>query len=73
VDSGRAWALDVFINNKRVLTKIIEGQNSQRNWETIQVDLGPFKNQTVKIRLYQRVLIPGKEAGNAYWRNIVIK
>ena len=73
VDSGRAWALDVFINNKKVLTKIIEGQDSGRSWKTIQVDLDPFKNQTVKIRLYQRVLIPGREAGNAYWRNIVLK
>ena len=73
VDAKRAWALDVFIDNKKVLGKIIEGADSQRKWETITVDLEPFKGKTVQIRLYQRVLVPGKEAGNAYWRNIVLK
>jgi hypothetical protein len=73
VDSGRVWALDVFVNNTKLLTKILEGTSPSRKWETIRVDLSPFKRQQVIIRLYQRVLIRGKEAGNAYWKNIVLQ
>ncbi len=35
--------------------------------------ISSFKGQTIKIRLYQRVLIQGKEVGNANWKNIEIK
>lgn len=72
-DAGRAWQLDVYINNAQQLSRIIEGTDNDRKWQTIKVDLAPFKGKNIKIRLYQRVLIEGKEAGNAYWRNIIIK
>jgi hypothetical protein len=55
-----------------MLGKLIQGGDSTQIWQNIHVDLDEFKGQTVKIRIYQRVLIPGKEAGNAYWRKITI-
>jgi hypothetical protein len=74
VDAKRVWELNVFINNKRVLNKKIEGNDEQkRKWESINVDISPYNLETITIRLYQRVLIPGKEAGNAYWKNIKIQ
>lgn len=73
VDSGRAWNLEIFINNKRVLLKTVAGEGSLRKWETINTDLSAYKGQTVTVRLYQRVLVRGKNAGNAYWRNIRIE
>jgi hypothetical protein len=30
-------------------------------------------DQEVVLRLYQRVLIPHHEAGNAYWRDLIVK
>ncbi len=73
VDANRAWELDVFINNNKVFTKVIEGREKEQQWQTIKADISSFEGQTIKIRLYQRVLIHGKEAGNAYWKNIEIK
>ena len=71
VDSKRAWMLEVWINNNKITGKLIEGTNEkEQTWQNINVDLTPYKDQTVKIRLYQKVLIAGKEAGNAYWKNI---
>ncbi|MHA4842937.1 ADP-ribosylglycohydrolase family protein [Flavitalea antarctica] len=73
VDPGRVWALDVFIGNQKKLTKLIAGESKERHWEPIKVAIDSNEGKTTKIRLYQRVLIPGKEAGNAYWKNIVVK
>lgn len=72
-DAKRAWQLSVYINNKQVLAKLIEGNEATQKWEDINISLEEFKGQNVKIRIYQRVLIPGKEAGNAYWKNFTIK
>jgi len=44
------------------------GQSDSRHWEDISIDLSDYKNQKVVLRLYQRVLVPHHEAGNAYWR-----
>lgn len=73
VDANRVWALDIFINNKQVLTRLVEGNINERLWQKVMVDLSSYEGQTVKLRLYQRVLVKGKEAGNAYWRNVEIK
>ncbi|HXD78618.1 MAG TPA: ADP-ribosylglycohydrolase family protein [Puia sp.] len=73
VDSGRAWELNVFINNRKMFANVIEGREKGRRWQTIKLDISSFEGQTVKIRLYQRVLITGKEAGNAYWKHIEIR
>lgn len=73
VDEKRTWQLSVYVNNKQMLAKLIEGGETGLKWEKINIDLTEFKGKTVKIRIYQRVLIPGKEAGNAYWKNFTIR
>ncbi len=72
VDSGRSWQLQVYVNDDKVLDKLIDGGSETRVWEDIEVNLAKYANQEVVLRLYQRVLIPQHEAGNAYWRNLVV-
>ncbi len=71
-DSGRAWQLQVYVNDEKVLDKLIEGLSEGRNWQEIDVDVSKYKTQDVVVRLYQRVLIPHHEAGDAYWRHLTI-
>lgn len=73
-DLGRAWQLQVYVNDEKVLDmdKLIEGLTGGRNWQEIDLDLSKYKTQEVVVRLYQRVLIPRHEAGNAYWRHLTI-
>jgi hypothetical protein len=78
VDAGRAWQLQVYVNDKKVLDKLIAGpseshQSDSRHWENISVGLSDCKNQSVVLRLYQRVLIPHHEAGDAYWRDLTVQ
>lgn len=73
VDPGRAWQLQVYVNDDRVLDKLIETASDDRDWQQIEIDLSKYGNQNVALRLYQLVLIPHHEAGNAYWRNVVLK
>jgi hypothetical protein len=72
VDSGRAWQLQVFVNDDKVLDQLIEGLAEGRSWQDIKLVLSKYKNQDVVLRLYQRVLIPHHEAGNAYWRELSV-
>ncbi len=72
VDPGRAWQLQVYVNDDKMLDKLIEGRSESRDWEDIEINLAKYANQEVVFRLYQRVLIPHREAGNAYWRNLSI-
>ena len=72
VDSERVWELLVYIGNKKIIDRRIKGGGHGRKWYPIQVNLAPFAGKTIKIRLYQKVLIPGKESGNAYWRDVNI-
>jgi len=92
VDPGRTWHLEIFVNNDKVLDKLVEGplaahvmeeppaahiegppdtkvSDAQRHWEHIQLDLSPYRKQSVVIRLYDFILVPGHEAGNSYWKN----
>ncbi|ANH83079.1 hypothetical protein A8C56_20705 [Niabella ginsenosidivorans] len=73
VDSMRAWRCMVFINNYKKFDQLMEGPASGRGWKTIKIDLTEFAHQQVTIRIYQRVLIPGKVSGNAYWKDLVIQ
>ena len=77
VDAGRAWLLDVFVNNVNRLSRTIDGASSasatDRRWEQVEVDLAQFAGQELMIRLYQRVLVPDRVAGNAYWRNLRVE
>ncbi len=73
VDAGRAWQLQVYVNDEKVLDKLIESRAETAEkiqWQDIEVDLAKYANQEVALRLYQRVLIPHQEAGNAYWRDL---
>jgi hypothetical protein len=71
---GRAWELSVYCNNERLLQQLIEGgAGSDLNWQQIQVDLGAFARQEVTLRLYQRVLIPRRFPGNAYWKMLKVE
>ncbi|MGO9086662.1 MAG: ADP-ribosylglycohydrolase family protein [Candidatus Sulfotelmatobacter sp.] len=78
VDMGRAWQLQVYVNDEKVLDKVINGLDKShpadsRRWEGIRVDLSDYKNQQVVLRLYQRVLVPHHEAGDAYWRDLNVR
>jgi hypothetical protein len=78
VDVGRAWQLQVYVNDKKVFDKLIDGlyesrQSDSRHWEDISIDLSDYNKQKVVLRLYQRVLIPHHEAGNAYWRDLSVQ
>jgi len=78
VDAGRAWQLQVYVNDNRVLDKLIGGlpksrQSDSRHWEDISIDLSDYKNQKVVLRLYQRVLVSPHEAGDAYWRDLTVQ
>ena len=74
-DAGRAWQLEIYINNTNRLSRPIDGGPSGegRRWENLELDLGAFAGQEVEIRLYQRVLLPDRVAGNAYWRNLRVE
>jgi hypothetical protein len=73
-DSGRAWELNVYANNKLLEKRVIDGgTEGGRKWQPIAVDLKEFAGQKVQLRLYQRVLVPNRVAGNAYWKEIEVK
>jgi ADP-ribosylglycohydrolase len=71
-DPGRAWQLQVYVNDEKILDKLVEGLSPARQWQEIRLDLSKYKTQDVVLRLYQRVLVPEHEAGNAYWRNLIV-
>jgi hypothetical protein len=74
-DAGRAWQLDVYVNNENRLSRRIEagGSGGERHWESIDLDLATFAGQETEIRLYQAVLVEDRVAGNAYWRNLRVE
>jgi ADP-ribosylglycohydrolase len=79
VDPGRSWHLEVFVNNDKVLDRLIEGGSSaqgdasEHHWEPIRVDLNAYRKQQVIIRLYDLVLVPDHVVGNSYWRKLAIQ
>ncbi|MGP0017736.1 MAG: ADP-ribosylglycohydrolase family protein [Candidatus Sulfotelmatobacter sp.] len=78
VDVGRAWQLQVYVNDKKVFDNLIDGlhesgESDSRHWENVSIDLSDYKNQQVVLRLYQRVLVPHHEAGDAYWRDLTVQ
>jgi hypothetical protein len=61
-----------------VFDKLIDGlyeshRLDSRLWEDISIDLSDYRNQKVVLRLYQRVLVPHHEAGDAYWRDLAVQ
>jgi hypothetical protein len=70
-DRGRAWALDLHVENTRLLTRTVQAKSDEREWQPVDVDLKDFAGRAVTIRLIQRVLLgPELAPGNAYWRNL---
>jgi hypothetical protein len=75
-DPPRAWELEVYAGNDRVLRKLIDGgpgKSTDRNWQDIQIGLSKFAGQKIQLRLYQRVLLPDHIPGNAYWKNLKVQ
>lgn len=69
VDAGRAWELNVYAANKLMEKQIIDGgANPGRHWFPIDIDLSEFSGHEIALRLYQRVLVTDRVAGNAYWK-----
>ena len=72
-DAGRAWELNVYVDNTLLEQRIIEGSAGTQQWQSFAVDLQSFTNRDVTLRLYQRVLLPNRTAGNALWRNLKLE
>jgi hypothetical protein len=76
---GCAWHLTVFVQNDRVLDRLVEGDtpigadSNVISWQHITLDLSKFAGETVNIRLYDLVLVPHRYAGNSYWRDIEVQ
>jgi hypothetical protein len=71
---NRAWELSVYADNKELLKQlIVGGTGADLNWQPIHVDLAQFANTEITLRLYQRVLIPVRLPGNAYWKEITLR
>jgi hypothetical protein len=72
-DPKRYWELSVFAGNVRLHTEVVKGGDSTKIWKHVDVDLSAYSGKETVLRLYQKVLLPGREAGNAYWRNLSIR
>ena len=75
-DATRAWELEVYAGNQRVLQRLIDGgveKSKDRKWEDIRVDLAEFAGKELQLRLYQRIQLPDLIPGNAYWKNLKIE
>ncbi|MBI2927867.1 MAG: ADP-ribosylglycohydrolase family protein [Verrucomicrobia bacterium] len=72
-DAGRAWQLEVYADNKLLEKRIVEGGSEGRAWQNVRVHLGASVGQQVTLRLYQRVLLSGRVAGNACWKGIQLE
>ena len=78
-DAGHAWRLQVFINNDKLLDRLVDGaklpkdESSKRAWEHRNPDLARYRNQTAVIRLYDLILVPGHAAGNSDWKNFKLQ
>ena len=72
-DAGRAWELNVYADNTLLEKRIVEGGVGERKWVAMSVDLANFASRDVTLRLYQRVLVANRTAGNALWRNLKLE
>jgi hypothetical protein len=72
-EPGRAWELSVYIDNKLLQKQLLIGAPGARTWETFDLDLQAYAERDVTLRLYQRVFVPNRTAGNALWRNLELR
>jgi hypothetical protein len=72
-EAGRAWELLVYVNNTLTQQQPIVGDSGERTWRTISIDLKEHAGRETTLRLYQRVLVANRTAGNALWRNLKLE
>jgi hypothetical protein len=72
-EPGRAWELSVYADNTLLEKRVISSTTGARHWETLDLDLAAFAGRETVLRLYQRVFVPNRTAGNALWRNLQLK
>lgn len=72
-EPGRAWELTVYADKHVLFKDVIASTSSERTWRTLDIDLKEFAGRDTVLRLYQRVFVPNRVAGNALWRNVVLK
>jgi hypothetical protein len=71
-DPGRVWQLEAYADNRRVLSRLVDGGDGLR-WQAVDLDLREFENREVTLRLYQRVLVPDRMSGIAYWKALRVE
>ena len=69
-EPGRAWELSVHADDTLLHREVIASNSAERAWRKVEVDLTAFAGREVTLRLYQRVFVPNRTAGNALWRNL---
>ena len=72
-EPGRAWELTVYADNKIIFKDVIGSTSFERAWRTLDLDLAEFAGRETTLRLYQRVFVPNRTAGNALWKNLVLR
>ncbi|MCX6953644.1 MAG: ADP-ribosylglycohydrolase family protein, partial [Verrucomicrobia bacterium] len=72
-EPGRAWELDVYAGNTLLEKRDVVADPGARAWQAVTVDLKAFAGQETTLRLYQRVRVPNRTAGNALWRNLKLE
>jgi hypothetical protein len=74
-DPGKAWELSVYAGNRRILEKVIVGNGADFSFETLNIDLSALAGKDTTLRLYQRVLLPGKLKlpSKAHWKSPVVR
>lgn len=55
------WQLSMLVNGKELQAEVISEDSTNDHWKTIELDLTPFANQTVKIEL--------RNGNNQDWSN----
>ncbi len=72
---GHGWELSVYADNRQLLQQlVVGGTGSDLNWQPIHIGFKAISaGKQVTLRLFQRVLIPVKPPGDAYWKGLVLK
>ncbi len=72
-EPGRAWELTVYADNDPIEKRLIEAGSDGRRWYKFDIDLSQYAGRETTLRLYQRVFIPNRTAGNALWKNLLLQ
>jgi hypothetical protein len=66
-EENRAWRLEIYANNQRLLSKLIEGPAIQTVTQAL-----PAGGPKTVIRLFQHTLVGDKLPSSAHWRKVTI-